>query len=230
MSNKYRKFIAFSNTFKDLPDGFRERVAGIFEKYFDQPIEAAVSFNRKDLKNWIQNYPNHHDTLWDNCGKKYLAQSLAFRTCLDMLVEIDRFWKGAGKLDASEVFGELVNSGIIYVRADTGIKDKLLISPSGNDYILVQSSMGNVYADREGNVKALDESWKEADERTAIPVKFDFEEFKEYWKEEVPDAVDILDLGFLAADGNCIAPDEDARQLIAEQRAEQKQESVNPAP
>ena len=60
----------------------------------------------------------------------------------------------------------------------------------------IESSNGNVFADRDGNVIHLDESWKDAEPGCMIPLKFDLGEYRDYWQEEPKVCIDILDLGF----------------------------------
>lgn len=86
-----------------------------------------------------------------------------------------------------------------------------------NDKIHVVSSQGDAWADHDGRVVALSEDWKRRDEGSAIPLKFDFREYMDYWKlESLPkdESVDILDLGFASDLGIIVPPAMDWREEI----------------
>lgn len=81
-----------------------------------------------------------------------------------------------------------------------------------NLIVAVESSNGTVWAHREtGDVIALSEDWKNVDKGTGIPLKFDFEEYKRYWNEDLPASVDILDLRFASHLGTDEPADSDYR-------------------
>lgn len=83
------------------------------------------------------------------------------------------------------------------------------------DKMYVHSSWGTITINSVGEVTEMNIEEVEGEESFLLNVaKFDLEEWKKYWKEELPTDFDVLDLGFWNKNGEYITPDNDWRELI----------------
>ena len=88
---------------------------------------------------------------------------------------------------------------------------------AGKEFLLVESSHGTLVVDRTDGVVIRELSTYDGDELKDI-VRFDLEEYKRYWKEEVPKSLDILNLGYWIIGGAYEEPAHDWRKELVAQR------------
>lgn len=88
------------------------------------------------------------------------------------------------------------------------INKGLAVTPREID---IRSSVGDLVANEFGYVVKAHEAWNEDID---TPILFDFEEYRQHYNEEVPDSVDILDLGYLSQEIKYESPAEDWREEI----------------
>lgn len=217
-----RDFIENCGHLKGLSASRKDYFAKYLEACMAQPCELGVSYGH--FLKWLDGYPreDRYEPPADLAGLRQAAfANLLTKAVLDAWLMTNERSSGADRLALRKFNGEsfahdLIEAGLAPSFAhDEGIACHIPFDEhaAGEDTISVGSSNGVIFADREGYVIGVDAGWKDAD--ADIPAKFDFAEYERHYGHGVPDAVDILDLGFASWDGEIVEPAHDWREMMA---------------
>lgn len=226
--DRYDEFVADSGFFTGVSETEAETIAAILRKHLAKPVIAPMPVDGHEFGRWLDAYPARKDDLVDLHGDDEAHQNavslllgMAHSRVGDIFLDIQTVWSGASRVKPEFLYQALREKDLLVERVvacDLSSRVEALFG-ADIDYadpgiVQVCSSNGDVYADRTGKVVSISPDWRNADVGVAIPLKFDFPEYEEYWNEALPASFDILDLGFASSDGECVRPAMDWREDV----------------
>ena len=197
----YEKFLEFTNKstlFADHSPAKKRMLAGLLDNSFAFiEIEADNALVKQWLSGEDGDFPSQ------NFNKFVHKEETIFSAFRKAALQ---FVMDSGERIEPSILLQELKAHKLLSSAKFAISMRKLFDAPHENAMRIDSSVGDIYIDREGYVVSLDRQWRE---EASIPLRFDIAEHDAFWNEhdDSLNGADILDLAYAAADGSLVPAD-----------------------